>query len=239
MIINDWLIIPLLLVGSFVSVITNRLTLLAGCAGFITGLLICEGAGYTAIAMLAAFFILGTFSTSRGIARKEQAGLAEKNKGKRTTGQVLANAGAAAFIALFVIVFRQYHFLAVLMIAATFASATADTLSSELGVIYGNKFYNIITFKRDERGRDGVISLEGTLIGMIGSCCIATVYSVGYGFSWWFLMIVIAGTIGNFCDSILGATLERKNYVNNNLVNFLNTATAAIFIWMVYVFKTS
>lgn len=237
MIKNDGLIFLILVVGSVVSVLANKLTLTAGFTGFITGLLIYAGAGYTGIVMLAAFFVLGTFSTSWGIKRKEQSGLAERNKGKRTAGQVLANSGAASFIGLFVIVFQKYHFLAVLIIAATFASATADTLSSELGVIYGNKFYNIITFKKDERGLDGVISLEGTLIGIIGSTCIAIIYSVGYGFSWWFLMIIIAGTIGNLCDSILGATLERKHYVNNNLVNFLNTAIAAIFILMVYIFK--
>jgi uncharacterized membrane protein len=39
----------------------------------------------------------------------------------------------------------------------------------------------------------------------------------------------VAGIFGNLCDSILGASLERKQFIGNNTVNFLNTLFAAIF----------
>jgi uncharacterized protein (TIGR00297 family) len=45
---------------------------------------------------------------------------------------------------------------------------------------------------------------------------------------------IIAGTVGCFVDSILGAVLERRNYISNEYVNLIATITgAAIGIIMV------
>lgn len=229
---NYWLIISILFICAILSVKAKKLTATAGLTGFITGLLVFAGAAYTGISMVAAFFLLGTSATSWGIRYKQGLGLAEKNKGKRTAGQVIANAGVAAILGLLAAAIPEYAELFRLMMAASLASATADTLSSELGNIYGKKFYNIITFKNDRRGLDGVVSIEGTLTGIAGSICIAIVYAIGFGLNSSFLLIVIAGTTGNLFDSFLGATLERKNYVGNNAVNFLNTAIAAFVIFV-------
>jgi len=45
-----------------------------------------------------------------------------------------------------------------------------------------------------------------------------------------FCLIIIAGTAGNLTDSILGAVLERRGIIGNNMVNFLNTLTAALLV---------
>lgn len=237
MLSNYGLIICILFFGAMLSVKAGKLTAIAGLTGFLVGLFVFAGAGYTGIAMLATFFVPGTLATSWRISQKQHLGLAEKNKGKRTARQVLANAGIAAIAGLLVNVIPEHADLFRLMIAASLASATADTLSSELGNVYGKSFYNIKTFKRDTRGLDGVVSMEGTILGIAGSVCIALVYSIGFGFDMQFLLIVITGTIGNLFDSFLGATLERKHYLNNNAVNFLNTAMAAFIILVLYLFN--
>ena len=94
-------------------------------------------------------------------------------------------------------------------------------VSSELGNVYGKHFYNIINFKRDIRGLNGVVSFEGTLIGILGSSLIALIYAMLAGFTIDLLWVVIAGTIGNLTDSVLGATLERKQILNNKCSQFL------------------
>jgi uncharacterized protein (TIGR00297 family) len=228
MLFNYWPFIAILFACMLFSVLSRKLTLPATLAGGVIACLIFLGAGYMGVAMLATFFILGSAATSWKLGLKQQLGFAEKNKGRRTTTQVMANGTVAAITGLLAWLYPSQKNLFLVMIATSFASATADTLSSELGTVYGRKFYNIITLKKDARGSDGVISIEGTIIGIIGSGLIAVIYALGYGMDKNFLWIMIAGTIGNLTDSLLGATLERKNLLHNDIVNFINTLIAAI-----------
>jgi len=228
MISNYGILGIILLAAMFASVRAGKLDTIAALTGGLLGLMIFLGAGFTGIAMIGAFFILGTCVTAWKVKAKEKTGLAEANKGKRTAGQVLANAGVAAILGLLVWLYPFYTEMFRVMMAASLAAATADTLSSELGNVYGRKYINIITFKKDERGLNGVISIEGTLCGIAGSTVIALIYAAGFGWSKTFVWIIMAGTAGNIADSILGATLERKNFIGNNVVNFLNTLVGAL-----------
>ncbi|HEY0177504.1 MAG TPA: DUF92 domain-containing protein, partial [Pedobacter sp.] len=88
--------------------------------------------------------------------------------------------------------------------------------------------YNCISWKSEARGLDGVISLEGTLIGLAGAVLIAFIFAVSYGISLSCLIIILAGAAGNYADSLFGASLERKKILNNNWVNFLSTSFAAV-----------
>jgi uncharacterized membrane protein len=44
-----------------------------------------------------------------------------------------------------------------------------------------------------------------------------------------FWVSTAGGVLGLFVDSLLGATLERRGWLNNDAVNFLSTASAALF----------
>jgi uncharacterized protein (TIGR00297 family) len=218
------------------SIVTKKLTIAGALTGATLAILIFIGSRYTGIAMLAAFFVLGTVATVWGKEEKVFIKIQQDQATKRNAGQVLANGGAAALAGILIYFFPVKAGLLRIMMTGSLASAMADTLSSELGMIYGRRFYNIITWRKDERGLDGVISLEGTLIGILGSALIAVIYAIGFGWDSGFAIIIIAGTTGNLADSILGALWERKHYLNNNAVNFLNTFIAALaagLLWLI------
>lgn len=233
---NIYFLLALLLISGMVwSVWFKKLTLWAALTGGICALLVFAGAGFTGVLMMTAFFIAGTAATSWRLKDKQKLKTADRDHTGRKASQVLANVGVAAAAGALVLLLPQpqYAPLWALAIAACFSSATADTMASELGTVYGRHYYNIITWKPDQHGLDGVVSLEGTLIGILGSLMIALIYASGFGWSWEVAIVVLAGTAGNLADSILGAVLERKGLLKNDAVNFLSTlvaATVALFL---------
>jgi len=212
----------ILLLTAMLSYLFKKLTLFGAITGWMVSIIIALGTGYASICLLAVFFILASLAT-------------KTNGIRRTAGQVIANGGVAAILGLSAFIWPQKLMIFQAMLAGSLASATADTLSSELGTVYGKKFFNILNFKRDEKGLDGVISFEGTLMGIAGALIIACTYCFFNGWNVLFAYIIIAGFTGNIADSILGATLERKGIIGNNTVNFLNTAIGAIVV--IYYFK--
>jgi uncharacterized protein (TIGR00297 family) len=225
---NIYFLPVILSAGVFLSVKAKKLTLPAALTAALLGVCLYMGAGYYGILMAATLFLLSALATSNKTGIKEALGVAEKNNGQRTAAQVLANVGTAGLMGLLCFFYPVKIDLFRLMMAASLASAAADTISSEMGTVYGKRFCNIISLKKDQKGLDGVISLEGTAFGLASSIIIAAVYAFSFGLNLCFLWIVIAGTIGNLADSVLGATLERKHYLGNNAVNFLNTFIAAV-----------
>ncbi|MEX8547913.1 MAG: TIGR00297 family protein [Mucilaginibacter sp.] len=224
----DYFLPIILLTGVALSVKSHKLTFPAALTAAFLGVCLYIGAGYFGILMAAVLFLMAAVSTAQKHAVKEALGIAEKNQGQRKAPQVLANVGMAGLMGLLCFFYPLKIDVFRLMMAASLASAAADTVSSELGTVYGKHFYNIVSCKPDQRGLDGVISLEGTFFGLMASVIIATVYALSFGWNLNFWWIIIAGTIGNLADSVLGATLERKGYLSNNAVNFLNTVVAAL-----------
>lgn len=231
----DYIFLSILLfIGVVESIRHRKLTTPGAVAGGVIGFCVFIASGWTGMAMLAGFFLLGTLATSWKRKQKAGIGLAQERGGQRRLGQVLANGGLACALgagALFLP--QQKEWLSFLM-AGALSSAMADTLSSELGSVYGKRFYNILSLKQEKKGLDGVISLEGTMIGVAGSILIGTIYCTGFGWSHRFWWIIVAGTVGNLADSLLGASLERKGVIGNDAVNFINTLVGALtllFFW--------
>jgi uncharacterized membrane protein len=47
------------------------------------------------------------------------------------------------------------------------------------------------------------------------------------------MIVVLSGFLGTVVDSLLGATLERRGWLTNDLVNLLSTGAAAAMAWMI------
>ena len=125
-----------LVIGVFIavsvclSVILKKLSLPAALAGGFIASCIYPAAGITGILMLGAFFISATLATKWKIEKKATIGAAEKNKGERTIGQVLANGGLAGIAAMVAIAYPPAMETCRLLLAAALASASADTARS-------------------------------------------------------------------------------------------------------------
>jgi uncharacterized protein (TIGR00297 family) len=184
---------------------------------------------------LLALFLLAFAATRFGRARKEELNVAEERKG-RTAAQVAANLGAAAMVSIPLssvhLTVRLLSFaIRPFLIAsiASLAEATADTLSSELGEVLGGEPILLTTLRRVPAGTDGAISLAGTLAGCAGAAVIALIAMAALRLSLAEALIAFAaGVLGLFFDSLLGATLERRGWLNNDAVNFLSTCAAAV-----------
>lgn len=228
-------VLLILLAGMFAAVLLQKLTPAGAAAGGLIGFVIFLGAGYTGLSLMATFFILGTAATAWRKKEKIAAGIAAERESRRTAAQVAANAGVPFLLAIAALLHPAQKELYQLMLAAAFSAATADTLASELGNVYGSRYYNMLTFKKDQKGLDGVVSWEGTAAGLAGSGVIALLYAVGFGWNFAaFFIILIAGTIGNVADSVMGALWERKGRIGNDVVNFFNTAIAAAAALLLY-----
>jgi uncharacterized protein (TIGR00297 family) len=226
-----YIIFILTVTGIFLSYAGNKLTLAGSICGGMIAMLVYFCAGITGYGMMAAFFIMAIVATA--YKKSEKKNKTKDHPEKRNARQVLANGGMAATASLLSF-YIDHNFLFQIMIACVFSSAAADTVSSEMGMVKGKKFINILSFQRDKKGLDGVISLEGCLWGLMASVLIAGIYYLGFGSLIHSFIIIIGGTIGNLSDSILGATLERKGRIGNDAVNFLNTLIATLTGWILY-----
>jgi uncharacterized protein (TIGR00297 family) len=194
----------------------------------------------TALLPVLAVFLLSFVVTRLGREQKERLGTAERRQG-RTAAQVAANLGVAAIASSEFAQswltdtgwFSRASQAPTLLFAvglAALAEAAADTVSSEVGQVLGGRPRMITTLRDVEPGTDGAISLIGTLAGVAAAVLVAVAGTLAFGGDRMIFATSCAGGVfGLFFDSLLGATLERRGWMNNDAVNFLSTASAAVF----------
>ena len=176
---------------------------------------------HTAMPALLTLFVLTFGATRFGRARKERLGVAEARQG-RCASQVIANLGVAGLCAGGT---SPLLFAACL---AAFAEATADTVSSEMGQALGGRTLLLTSWREVPAGTDGGISIAGTTLGASAAGAIVLVTATAGSISWeQGTAAFAAGIAGLLFDSLLGATVERRGWLGNDLVNFSSTVFAA------------
>lgn len=183
-----------------------------------------QGVGWqqTAMPELLALFVLTFAATRFGRTRKERMGVAEAREGRRAASQILANLGMAGLCA------GAGSPVLFAACVAALAEATADTVSSETGQALGGRTLLITSWREVPAGTDGGISVAGTTLGAAAAGVIVLMTAWIGALTFEMGMVVFGAAVsGLLFDSWLGAKVERRGWMGNDLVNFCSTVFAA------------
>jgi len=182
-------------------------------AAVLVGTLIFGLGGWQWAIVLLTFFISSSALTRSF--RKRKLALSEKFEkgGQRDAAQVLANGAVASLFAGLHFFFpaASWPWLA---FTASMAAVNADTWATELGVLNPVPPRLITNGKAVDRGTSGAISFYGTLSALVGATLVAILaaalnpYDHASLFTYYFLVITLAGLAGALFDSLLGATVQ-------------------------------
>ena len=218
----NWVYVVVLFILGFITYRRKALDIFGSIVMVVMGIVIIFSAGANWLVLIVLFLILSLLATRYSKKYKRSLG---EYEGRRTSKNVISNGVVACFMAAF----GGYYLPFVGGFIGAIATATADTLASEIGVLHQPRL--ITTFQKVDPGTDGAVSVLGTVVGMVGAAII--------GIAAYFLGIVphpisaivvsvISGTVGCFMDSILGAVLERRDLITNEHVNLIATIVGAI-----------
>ncbi len=205
-------------------------TLIAAVMGLAVGSTI----GPVFLGVLIVFLTVNGLFTKMGYVKKALLGAAEPKGGARTWRSVVANGLSASIFAVLSIFFFREIFVVGFMSAI--ATASADTASTEVGLLSGMKPRLITNLSEIEPGFSGGVTPLGFVGGCIGAISIGiialyivhTIYSVGLlnavtssdpfipgrSIIRYAVAISLGGFLGAVLDSLLGATLQAKYTCN-------------------------
>ena len=219
----NWAYVILLFILGFITYYRKSLDLFGSAVMIIMGIVIIFSAGTNWLLLIILFLVMSLLATKYSKKYKQSLGEFE---GRRISKNVISNGVVACFMAAF----GGYYLPFVGGFIGAIATATADTLASEIGVLDQHPRL-ITTFQKVDPGTNGAVSGLGTAIGIVGAAII--------GIAAYFLGImdnpllaigvaIISGTVGCFMDSILGALFENRHLITNEHVNLMATIVGAI-----------
>jgi len=179
-------------------------------AALVVGTLMLGRLGWRGAVLLLAFFISGSLLSQ----------LTTKESVARTYRQVLANGGVAAVAAIF------GSWIAA---AGSLAAAAADTWATEIGAFSPTAPRLITNGAPVVRGVSGGVTALGTLGGIAGALFIALIARlVGPpGLAPRSILIASVGVAGMLIDSLAGATVQARGWLDNDAVNLAATLAGA------------
>ncbi len=205
------------------------------------------------------FFIPSSFLSKVGKSKKKKFEDTFEKSGTRDLYQVFANGGIGGILAILSALYPEYDYWYFLYILSLMV-ATADTWSTELGVLSKKPPILITTFKPVKPGISGGISFFGTISGLAGSALIlfsGSFFTHFTGFE--IIILLVLSVFGNFLDSIIGATIQAQyqcnvcqkytekqmhcnqsskiisgfHFINNDIVNFFSNFFTVIFLILI------
>lgn len=207
--VDPWLSALLVLPVLLLAGALRWLSLSGALAAFAVGWLTLGAGGWQGATVLLTFFVTSSaLSRWRGEQKRRAEQLTARGA-QRGAVQVLANGGvASACIALYGWTQQPMWWLA---FAGAYAAATADTWSSEVGVLSPSPPRHPLTGRPLQAGDSGGVSALGLLAAVAGSWLVAAVAWGVYPLSpMQAFAIALGGVLGSLADSMLGATVQAR-----------------------------
>ncbi len=167
---------------------------------------------------LVIFFVLGSVASKLNTTQKS-----DHKQGKaRDRWQVAANGGIIGILALLNVWGLNAHIMGPsdmnFFVFVVMAAALGDTLSSELGIRWGNNPRSILTWKQVPIGLSGGVTGFGLLGAFLGGLIMAAYSYVHYEIQWETTgFIALSGLLGSLIDSLLGDSVQEKFERQGNL----------------------
>jgi uncharacterized protein (TIGR00297 family) len=196
-------------------------------SGILMGFLIVSFTDFRWFVLILSFFVIGGIFTKYKYDYKRAIGIAQEGGGARGYRNVFGN-GLIALVCAIAFGITGNALLVIAFIGAV-ATATGDTLASEIGQTY-RKLPRLITDLRlVPHGTDGGITMLGEYSAVAGAGAIAIIaILLGVGAFNTMVPVILGGFFGANVDSVLGAVLERRHYLTNSSVNLLATVAGAL-----------
>ncbi|MGF7045815.1 uncharacterized protein (TIGR00297 family) [Paenibacillus sp. DS2015] len=202
------------LVVSGVAYWKKSLTLSGAIAATVMGTIYFAAGHLFWFGILLVFFVSGSVLSKYKQSHKSELEQSYAKTGRRDAGQVLANGGLGMLLCLANAIWPHsgwaYAYIGIM------ATVTADTWATELGSLSRKPPRSVLNGRKLLAGTSGGVSLLGTMAAAVGGAMIggfAWLFEVGSGtpdpsLLKWLLVGLIAGLVGAFTDSILGASLQ-------------------------------
>lgn len=153
---------------------------------------------------------------------------------RRGVGNIIANCLVGTLGAMLeVFSFNGGSELAAVWLVAGIVAGASDTVASEVGKAWGGTPRAFPTWRAVPAGTPGAISFVGTAAGVAAATIMAAA-----AVAMWLIParlvapVVAACTVGAFAESALSTRFEADGVLDNNTLNFLNTAIAAgLAVW--------
>lgn len=219
----NWIYVILLFILGFVTYYRKSLDVLGSVVMIVMGIIIIFSAGANWLLLIVLFLVMSLLATKFSKKYKQSLGEFE---GRRTSKNVISNGVVACFMAAF----GGYYLPFVGGFIGAIATATSDTLASEIGVLDQHPRL-ITTFQKVDPGTNGAVSVLGTTVGIVGAAIIGIAsYLLGIMPNPLLAICVaiISGTVGCFMDSVLGAVFENRHLITNEHVNLIATIVGAL-----------
>ena len=145
-----------------------------------------------------------------------------------------------------------------ILFVTSLAVSASDTSASGVGIL-SKKAYHLLSWKKDEKGLSGNVSMLGFAASFVASFLIACTYLIHRIEGSMLFLIAIFGFLGAFLDSVLGCfqvkyqcmkckeiTEKKKHcgettkyvkglsWLNNDMVNFLSNLLTLIFVYIIF-----